>query len=105
MMRSLDRGLGRGAEPNLSRSARGPPVCMSSIAQQARPKSKYHTLLDRPQLSSQLTIWSTRVLMTLPPSSLYLSSTPVVGVVAMGLALLGDWPGGDGHRGNGDRRR
>jgi hypothetical protein len=39
------------------------------MAQQASPKSRYQTLLARPQLSSQLTIWSTRVLMTLPPSS------------------------------------
>src|SRR5438445_7700683 len=83
MMRSLDRGLGRGADPKRSRSARGPPVCMSSMAQHASPKSRYQTLFDRPQLRSQLTIWSTRVLMTLAPSSLYRSSRPVAAFVAI----------------------
>src|SRR5262245_35795317 len=74
MNRSDERGLGRGAAPNRSRSARGPPVCISSIAQQARPKSMNHTLFDRPQLRSQFTTWSTLVVMTLPPSSEYFAS-------------------------------
>ena len=74
MKRSLERGLGRGAAPKRSRSPRGPPVCISSMAQQARPKSMYQTLLARPQLRSQLITWSVLVVMTLPPSSAYLVS-------------------------------
>src|SRR3954463_13275963 len=91
MMRSELRGLGRGALPKRSRSARGPPVCMSSIAQQARPKSRYQTELARPQLRSQLSALSTVVLMTEPVSSPYLASIPLGGAfngLATGGVLL-----------------
>src|SRR5437660_10894717 len=79
MIRSLDRGLGRGADPKRSRSDLGPPVCINSIAQQARPKSRYQTLLARPQLRSQLSALSTVVLMTDPESSPYFASIPLAG--------------------------
>src|SRR5262245_56376194 len=87
MMRSLLRGLGRGALPNRSRSARGPPVCMSSMAQQARPKSRYHTLLARAQLRSQLSALSTVVLMTEPETSSYWAAIPFGGAFS-GLATV-----------------
>src|SRR6187401_2625013 len=51
MKRSLERGLGRGAAPKRSRSERGPPVCIISMAQQARPKSMYQSDDLRVQLS------------------------------------------------------
>src|SRR6266540_6834282 len=56
MMRSLDRGLGRGTAPKRSRSARGPPVCISSMAQQAKPKSMYHCEEARPQFKISSTL-------------------------------------------------
>src|SRR5207244_1685629 len=43
MIRSETRGVARGAAPNRSRSARGPPVCIISMAQQASPNSMYQT--------------------------------------------------------------
>src|SRR5204863_7193367 len=55
-MRSDWRGVARGTQPKRSKSARGPPVCISSIAQQARPKSIYHCDEARPQLSSSSTL-------------------------------------------------
>src|SRR5689334_3965540 len=81
MKRSLERGLGRGAAPKRSRSPRGPPVCISSIAQQARPKSMYQMLLVRPQFSIQLMTWSVFVVRTLPPSSEYFASQPLGGAI------------------------
>src|SRR3990172_10411690 len=50
-MRSDWRGVARGTQPNRSTSARGPPVCINSMAQQARPNSMYHCDEARPQLS------------------------------------------------------
>src|SRR5262245_32854354 len=91
MKRSLERGLGRGAEPNRSRSPRGPPVCISSIAQHARPKSMNHTLFTRPQLRSALTTLSTLVEMTLPPSSAYLGEPqPLGGAIRFNREVLLD---------------
>src|ERR1700752_841453 len=81
MKRSLERGLGRGAAPKRSRSPRGAPGCISSKAQQARPKSMYQTLLARPQLRSQLITWAVLVVMPLPPSSAYLASAPFIGAI------------------------
>src|SRR5712692_817043 len=49
-MRSDCRGVARGTQPNRSTSARGPPVCINSIAQQAKPNSMYHCEEARPQL-------------------------------------------------------
>src|SRR5215470_2049618 len=49
-MRSAWRGVARGAEPKRSRSPRGPPVCISSIAQQAVPNNRYQVEFFRPQL-------------------------------------------------------
>src|SRR5213079_2838189 len=43
IMRSDWRGVARGTAPKRSRSERGPPVCIISIAQQARPKSMYQS--------------------------------------------------------------
>src|SRR5206468_11617056 len=43
MIRSETRGVARGAAPKRSRSERGPPVCIISIAQQARPNIMYQT--------------------------------------------------------------
>src|SRR5439155_981145 len=43
MIRSETRGVARGAMPKRSRSARGPPVCIISIAQQASPNIMYQT--------------------------------------------------------------
>src|SRR5262245_19141781 len=54
-MRSDCRGVARGTAPKRSKSARGPPVCMSSIAQQAKPNSMYHWDDTRPQLSRSST--------------------------------------------------
>src|SRR5437868_3804742 len=56
MMRSAWRGVARGAEPKRSRSPRGPPVCISSIAQQAVPNKRYHVEFLRPQLSRSSTL-------------------------------------------------
>src|SRR5262249_13184470 len=50
-MRSDCRGVARGTAPKRSRSARGPPVCIISIAQQARPNSMYKSDDLRVQLS------------------------------------------------------
>src|SRR5438034_3801181 len=55
-MRSDWRGVARGTAPKRSKSARGPPVCISSMAQQARPKSIYHCDEARPQLSRESTL-------------------------------------------------
>src|SRR6266566_2467891 len=55
MMRSAWRGVARGAEPKRSRSPRGPPVCISSMAQHAVPNSRYHVEFLRPQLSRSST--------------------------------------------------
>src|SRR5436309_1589860 len=55
-MRSDWRGVARGTAPKRSKSARGPPVCISSMAQQARPKSRYHCEVARPQLSRESTL-------------------------------------------------
>src|SRR5262244_3397674 len=43
MITSETRGVARGAMPKRSRSARGPPVCIISMAQQARPNIMYQT--------------------------------------------------------------
>src|SRR5581483_8412605 len=58
MIKSAWRGVARGAEPKRSRSPRGPPVCISSIAQHAVPKSRYHVEFLRPQLSRSSTFVS-----------------------------------------------
>src|SRR5262244_3859360 len=50
MITSETRGVARGAIPNRSRSARGPPVCIISMAQQARPNIMYQTDDFRVQL-------------------------------------------------------
>src|SRR5207237_1302320 len=50
MIRSETRGVARGAMPKRSRSERGPPVCIISIAQQARPNIMYQTDDFRVQL-------------------------------------------------------
>jgi len=52
IIRSDCRADARGVAPNRSMSARGPPVCISSIAQQARPNSMYQMLDLRIQFSS-----------------------------------------------------
>src|SRR5262245_42642652 len=90
MKRSLERGLGRGQEPKRSRSPRGPPVCMSSMAQHARPKSMNHTLFERPQLRSEFTTASTFVWMTLPPSSAYLGEPQPLGGAIKFRALVSE---------------
>src|SRR5262245_62054231 len=51
MITSETRGVARGAIPKRSRSARGPPVCIISMAQQARPNIMYQTDDFRVQLS------------------------------------------------------
>src|SRR5262245_57572299 len=79
MNRSLDRGLGRGSEPKRSMSPRGPPVCMSSMAQHARPNKRNHTLFERLQPRSELTTASTFVEITVPPSSAYLGEPQPLG--------------------------
>src|SRR5262245_30979140 len=56
MIRSETRGVARGTAPKRSRSDRGPPVCIISIAQQARPKSMYQTDDFRVQLRSASTL-------------------------------------------------
>src|SRR5690349_18159392 len=55
MIRSDTRGVARGAIPKRSRSARGPPVCIISIAQQARPNIMYQTDDFRTQLRKSST--------------------------------------------------
>src|SRR5262245_35069731 len=58
MIRSACRGVARGAEPKRSRSPRGPPVCISSMAQQAVPNSRYQVEFLRPQLRMSSTFVS-----------------------------------------------
>src|SRR5689334_11736727 len=65
MIRSETRGVARGTAPKRSRSERGPPVCIISMAQQARPKSMYQTELLRVQLSTSSSFAVTRVSGTL----------------------------------------
>src|SRR5512136_2888886 len=55
-MRSACRGVARGAEPKRSKSARGPPVCMSSMAQHAVPKVRYQVEFLRHQLMQSSTV-------------------------------------------------
>src|SRR5437773_8692196 len=61
IMRSDWRGDERGAVPKRSTSARGPCVCIISIAQQAKPKSIHHTDDFRVQLRN----WSALVVSTI----------------------------------------
>src|SRR5207237_6326582 len=56
MIRSETRGVARGAMPKRSRAARGPPVCIISIAQQARPNIMYQTDDLRVQLRKSSTL-------------------------------------------------
>src|SRR5216117_989892 len=56
MIRSETRGVARGAMPKRSRSARGPPVCIISIAQQASPNIMYQTEDLRVQLRKSSTL-------------------------------------------------
>src|SRR5438445_4200854 len=56
MIRSETRGVARGAIPKRSRSARGPPVCIISIAQQASPNIMYQTDDLRTQLRKSSTL-------------------------------------------------
>src|SRR5947208_5376520 len=56
MIRSETRGVARGAMPKRSRSARGPPVCIISIAQQASPNIMYQTDDFRVQLRKSSTL-------------------------------------------------
>src|SRR6185436_6573329 len=77
MIRSAWRGVARGAEPKRSRSPRGPPVCISSMAQQAVPNSKYQVEFLRPQLSRS----STRVRRTPLFSMLLLIRSPDTSIV------------------------
>src|SRR5215813_10411978 len=56
MIRSETRGVARGAMPKRSRSERGPPVCIISIAQQARPNIMYQTEDFRVQLRKSSTL-------------------------------------------------
>src|SRR5215467_11485277 len=55
MMTSETRGVARGAMPKRSRSARGPPVCIISMAQQASPNIMYQSDDFRVQLSRSST--------------------------------------------------
>src|SRR5258708_6198068 len=65
MMRSACRGVARGAEPKRSRSPRGPPVCINSMAQQAVPNSRYHVEFLRPQLRRSSTLVSSTPLFSM----------------------------------------
>src|SRR2546421_11234228 len=56
MIRSETRGVARGAMPKRSRSARGPPVCIISMAQQASPNIMYQTDDLRVQLRKSSTL-------------------------------------------------
>src|SRR5919197_6436764 len=56
MIRSETRGVARGAMPKRSRSARGPPVCIISMAQQASPNIMYQTDDFRVQLRKSSTL-------------------------------------------------
>src|SRR5437764_9403234 len=56
MIRSETRGVARGAMPKRSRAARGPPVCIISMAQQARPNIMYQTDDLRVQLRKSSTL-------------------------------------------------
>src|SRR6266496_5646544 len=66
-MKSAWRGEARGIAPKRIRSARGPPVCISSIPQQARPKSRYQSELSRAMLMS-LSSWLVWKRVTSPPT-------------------------------------
>src|SRR6185295_4391827 len=56
MIRSETRGVARGAMPKRSRSERGPPVCIISMAQQASPNIMYQTDDLRVQLRKSSTV-------------------------------------------------
>src|SRR6478672_13221423 len=56
MIRSETRGVARGAIPKRSRSERGPPACIISMAQQARPNIMYQTDDLRVQLRKSSTL-------------------------------------------------
>src|SRR5713101_6239921 len=77
-------GVARGTAPKRSRSARGPPVCIISIAQQAKPNSIYQTEDLRLQLSTSSTFVVTTISDTLlirdmqPPADLYLTQPAAV---------------------------
>src|SRR6266540_1771412 len=66
-MKSAWRGEARGMAPKRIRSARGPPVCIISIPQQARPKSRYQSELSRAMLMS-LSSWLVWKRVTSPPT-------------------------------------
>src|SRR5574340_204014 len=53
-MRSDWRGVARNREPKRSMSARGPPVCINSMEQQARPMRRYQSEFAR----ARFTAWS-----------------------------------------------
>src|SRR3569623_2268997 len=55
MIRSAWRGEARGAMPKRSRSVRGPPVFINSMAQQAVPNSRYQAEFFRAQLRTSST--------------------------------------------------
>src|SRR6185369_13522138 len=56
MIRSDTRGVARGAMPKRSRSVRGPPACIISMAQQARPNIMYQRDDFRVQLRKSSTV-------------------------------------------------
>src|SRR5688572_11996162 len=66
MIRSETRGVARGAMPKRSRSDRGPPACIISMAQQARPNIMYQS----DDLRVQLRRSSTLVVRTISGSEL-----------------------------------
>src|SRR4051812_39616971 len=65
MIRSETRGVARGTAPKRSRSERGPPVCIISMAQQASPNSMYQTDDLRVQLRTSSSFAVTRLSGTL----------------------------------------
>jgi hypothetical protein len=73
-------------------SVRGPPVCISSIAQQAKPNSKYHCDDVRPQFNNSSTLavkavsgsWFTNGMNL----SLYIEGNADAGIVRAQFALI-----------------
>src|SRR5512137_714934 len=71
-MKSAWRGEARGMAPKRIRSARGPPVWISSMPQQARPKSRYQSEFSRAMLMSRSSwlVWKRVTSPPIPESSL-----------------------------------
>src|SRR5512137_1777429 len=89
-MKSAWRGEARGMAPKRMMSARGPPVWISSMPQQARPKSRYQSELSRAMLMSRSSwlVWNRVTSPPIPESSFCAICSSLAGRSALGGATL-----------------